>query len=270
MSQMSEAPSAHPVLVENSDGVCRIILNRPAKLNALTEQLLLGLAKALDGAAADDAVRVVVLSGAGKAFCAGQDLSDRDPRQHPEPFDLEAIQKRLFHPVVTRMRDMDKPVVAIVAGVAAGAGAGIALAADIVLAAQSARFIQSFSQVGLSVDAGSGYALVKALGAARARGLLMTGGALTGEEAARAGLIWKSVPDEDLDREAEELLAGLKDGPTRAYRAIKRAVAAAEQADFSRYLKQEAALQGEVGRSRDYREGVLSFLEKRQAIFEGR
>jgi 2-(1,2-epoxy-1,2-dihydrophenyl)acetyl-CoA isomerase len=259
-----------PVLVSINGATATIALNRPERLNALTEPMLLALASALEHAAGDDAVRVVLLKGEGRAFCAGQDLSDRDPRLHPEPFDLEAIQKRLFHPVVRTMKEMDKPVVAAVSGVAAGAGAAIALAADIVVAADEARLALSFSKVGLSVDAGAGFALVRSLGAARTRGLLLTGGALSGAEAAQAGLIFKSVPDSQLAEEVDRLTASLASGPTIAYGAIKRAVRAAETGEYDAYLAKEASLQGRAGASDDYREGVLAFLEKRAPHFEGR
>ncbi|RKF16820.1 2-(1,2-epoxy-1,2-dihydrophenyl)acetyl-CoA isomerase [Roseovarius spongiae] len=256
------------ILTEVKDGVGMVTLNRPARLNALTRDLMLDLARALDGLAADDAVRVVCLTGAGRAFCAGQDLTERDPRAHPDPFDLEALQVELFHPVLRLIATMQKPVVARVNGLAAGAGASLALACDIVIAAQGARFIQSFSKVGLSVDAGGGWALVRALGPARARALLMLGEALGADEAAAAGLIWRAAPDAALDAEIAALTARLLATPRGALRGIKRAVAAATEAeDFDAYLAAEAALQGEAGRDPDYAEGVLAFLEKRAPKF---
>ncbi len=254
-----------------SAGVQRITLNRPDRLNALTEELLLTLRDVLESSAEDPAVRCVVLCGAGRAFCAGQDLNDRDPRKLDVMPDLEEVQQRLFHPVVQLMRTMEKPVIAVVQGIAAGAGSSIALAADIVVAGQSAKFVQSFSKVGLSVDAGGGWHLVRALGSARARGVLMTGEALSGAEVEAAGLIWQCVPDDVLEVHTMALATKIASGPTVAYAAIKAAIAAAEQSPYlAAYLPVEAELQGRAGRSDDYPEGVLSFLEKRNARFHGK
>ncbi|MGH6923707.1 MAG: enoyl-CoA hydratase-related protein [Propylenella sp.] len=261
---------AEPILQLHHDGWTHLILNRPEKLNALTEEMLVLLHRRLNDCAGDTSVRAVLLSGAGRAFCAGQDLKARDPRRQSAPFDLEAVQKRLYHPLLRLMRGIDKPVVVAVAGIAAGAGIGIALSADVVVAQHSARFVQSFAGVGLSVDAGAGWMMTRALGGAVARGLLLTGGHVTGEEASAMGLIWKSYADDILMREAEALTQRLATGPTLAFAAIKKAVAAAEAASLDDYLATEAALQGEVGRSADYREGVLAFLERREARFQGR
>ncbi|MCZ4353572.1 enoyl-CoA hydratase-related protein [Roseovarius aestuarii] len=257
------------VLTEVVTGVGTIRLNRPTRLNALTRNLMLSLARALEGFAEDDAVRVVCLTGVGRAFSAGQDLEERDPRVHAHPFDLEALQIELFHPVIRLITSMDKPVVARVNGLAAGAGASLALAADIVLAAQSAKFIQSFSKVGLSVDAGGGWQLVRALGTARARAVLMLGEALGAEEAAAAGLIWRSVPDLNLDDELAALTTRLCSTPRSSLRSIKKAVIAASDTagSFESYLAIEAALQGEAGLDPNYAEGVLSFLEKRPPVY---
>ncbi|GLQ36963.1 2-(1,2-epoxy-1,2-dihydrophenyl)acetyl-CoA isomerase [Rhizobium albus] len=251
-------------------GVMTITLNRPERMNALTEAMLLQFRAALERAAADPLTRAVLVRAAGRAFCTGQDLSARDPRKFAEPFDLEAIQRELFHPIVTLIRTMEKPVVIAVHGAAAGAGASIAIAGDIVLAADDAKFIWSFAKVGLSVDAGAGHTLVQALGAARARALLLTAGSLSGSEAAAAGLIWRSMPESELQDEASAIARRLAEGPTLGYGLIKKAVAAAETMPFDEYLADEARLQGIAGRSEDYREGVLSFLEKRPAAFKSR
>ncbi len=256
---------------EPAPGVVRLTLNRPERLNALTGELLGRLNELLRDCQEDGAVRCVLVAGAGNNFCAGQDLNDRDPRKWDSPPDLEAIQKDLFHPVIKAMRAMEVPVIVAVQGVAAGAGSSLALAGDIVLAARSAKFIQSFSKVGLSVDAGGGWQLVSALGPARARGLLMTAGTLGGEEAAQAGLIWKCVHDDALEEEALALAITLSTGPTRAFAAIKAAVASTESAgNFDHYLQTEAELQGRTGRTGDYREGILAFLEKRPPAFRGK
>lgn len=269
---VAETPKdAETIIVEAAaPGVQRIILHRPDRLNALTQEMLRCLHNALESAAANASVRCVVLTGAGRAFCAGQDLNDRDPRKLASMPNLEAIQKELFHPVVETVHTMPKPVIATVNGIAAGAGASLALAADIVLAGRSAKFAFSFSKVGLSVDAGLGWHLTQAIGSARARGLLMTGGTLTAQQAEDAGLIWRSVEDGELTDHATTLATQLATGPTQAYAAIKSAIAAAEHApDLQSYLQREAQLQGEMGRTNDYREGVLAFLEKRSPNFSG-
>ncbi len=269
-------PDPHPanenelVLCQVASGYCTLTLNRPQRLNAVTADLLRALHAALETCQTDKKIRAVLITGAGRAFCAGQDLNDRDPRKLTGPLDLETIQKSLFHPILQTIRAMDKPVICAVNGLAAGAGSSLALAADIVLAARSAKFIQSFAKVGLSVDAGGGWHLTRALGPARARALLMTAGSLTAVEAERCGLIWRCVDDADLVRETDALMAKLVAGPTRAYGAIKSATrAASSESDFDSYLAIEARLQGEVGLTEDYREGVLSFFEKRPANFTG-
>ena len=247
-------------------GVARIAFNRPDKLNALTRVMLHELGSALDAAAENDDVRVISLTGRGRAFCAGQDLSERDPRKLGGPLDLAAIQRELFHPIVRKLRETPKPVVACVTGVAAGAGAGLALAADIVLASTDAKFALSFAKVGLSVDAGLGRALAQGLGPARARAALMLGETLTAKQAAEAGLIWAAVPDPELDAAHETLLERLTHTPRTALSGIKTAIAAAHL-PLNAYLEIEAAAQGRAGAHPDYSEGVLAFLERRPARF---
>jgi 2-(1,2-epoxy-1,2-dihydrophenyl)acetyl-CoA isomerase len=250
--------------------VATITLNRPQRLNALTAPLLVSFARHLAQAEADEDVRAIVLTGAGCAFCAGQDLNDRDPRKVAWPPDLEAIQKQSFHPVIMTMANCAKPIVVAVNGVASGAGASLALAGDVVIAADSARFAFSFAKVGLSVDAGLAWRLVKAIGAARARALLLTGATISGREAFDMGLIWRSTANAQLQDVALDVARSLSEGPTAALGLIKQAVAFAESLSLKDYLVQEARLQGVAGASEDYREGVLSFLEKRPAQFTGR
>ncbi len=257
--------SENPVLFDVNDGIATVRLNRPERLNAVTRPLMIGLADILRKLSEDDAVRVICLTGEGRGFCAGQDLSERDPRAHPDGFDLEALQIELFHPVVTLITSMPKPVLAKVNGVAAGAGASLALACDFVIAAESANFTQSFSKVGLSVDAGGGWHLTHALGPARAKAALMLAETISATEAHAMGLIYKAVPEDALDESADALLAQLARTPRMALASIKKSVAAASSGmDFEAYLKAEAAAQGAAGRHPDYAEGVLSFLEKRK------
>jgi len=256
------------VLYDIRDGAARITLSRPERLNALTREMMLDLIRVVEDAARSPDVRVILLTGAGRGFCAGQDLSERDPRELSGPLDLAAIQRELFHPVIRTLVETEKPVMACVNGIAAGAGAGFALVADIVIAAQSASFAFSFAKVGLSVDSGLGLALTRALGPARARGLLMLGETISATEAERAGLIWKAIEDSSLLEVREALLQRLARAPRRSVSGIKRAVAAASScANLNDYLASEAAFQGDAGAHADYREGVLAFLERRAANF---
>ncbi len=259
------------ILRQPHDGYVSLALNRPSKLNALTTEMMIALRGHLEDCRSDSEIRTVILTGSGRGFCAGQDLNDRDPRTRTAPLDLEAIQKTYFHPIVQAIRNMEKPVITAVNGIAAGAGSSLALAGDIVIAARSAKFAQSFSKVGLSVDAGGGWQLVKALGPARARALLLTGGIIDAAEAEQLGLIWKSVDETKLLAEAHTVAGQFAKGPAVAYTCIKKAVAAATGSnDFDDYLAAEAKLQGIAGRTQDYREGVLSFLENRPAKFSGK
>jgi 2-(1,2-epoxy-1,2-dihydrophenyl)acetyl-CoA isomerase len=257
-------------LYQREGTVATITLNRPQRLNALTAPLLVSLARHLAEAEADDDVRAILLTGAGRVFCAGQDLNDRDPRKVAWPPDLEAIQKQYFHPVIMAMAKSAKPIVVAVHGVASGAGASLALAGDVVIAADSARFAFSFAKIGLSVDAGLGWQLVKAVGTAKARALLLTAATISGREAFDMGLIWRCTAEAQLQDAALDAVRSLSEGPTAALGLIKHAVTFAADLSLEDYLTQEARLQGIAGASDDYREGVLSFLEKRPAKFTGR
>ncbi len=257
------------VAVTITEGVAEIVLNRPDKLNALNEIMHRELAAALERAARDEAVRAVLLTGAGRGFCAGQDLSERAFAEGEEP-DLGATLERWYNPLIRRLRALEKPVVCAVNGVAAGAGANIALACDIVLAARSARFIQAFVHIGLIADSGGSWFLPRLVGEGRARALLMLGEPLEAERAQAWGLIWKVVEDARLLEEARELARRLARGPTRAYALLKRALDASPLNTLEAQLSLERDLQRQAGRSRDYREGVRAFLEKRAPRFEGR
>lgn len=258
------------ILEERHDGVAKLTLNRPNKLNSLTADMLEALNAKLRKVAEDEDVRAVMLTGAGRAFCAGQDLNDRSVAPGDEPPDLGESLERRYNPLVRRMRRMPKPVVVAVNGVAAGAGANIAFAGDIVLAGRSAKFVQAFSKIGLLPDSGGTYSLPRSLGLPRAMGLAMLGEAVTAEQAADWGLIWAVVDDDTLHADSSALAASLAAGPTAGYAAIKTAMNASLHNTLDEQLDLERDLQRTAGRTADYREGVAAFIEKRPATFTGR
>lgn len=251
-------------------GVATVTLNRPQRLNSFNPAMHQALAAALDRLRDDAEVRVLVLTGTGRAFCAGQDLSDRAPEPGQPPADLGLSIEAYYAPLVRRLRDMPKPVIAAVNGVAAGAGANIALACDLVIAARSASFIQAFSKIGLLPDAGGSYWLPRLLGQARAMGLALLAEPLPAERAEQWGLIWRCVDDEDFPAAVRQLAEQLASGPTLAYARIKQALQAAEGNSLERQLQLERDTQRELGFSADYREGVAAFLGKRPPRFGGR
>lgn len=262
-------PASDPVLVTRDGGVLRLTLNRPARLNALDAAMLATLRSTLEHARDDAAIRAILLTGAGRGFCAGQDLGARDPATRSAPVDLGDSLDQAYNPVLRLIRDLPKPVLCAVNGVAAGAGANLALACDIVLAARSARFIQAFARIGLIPDAGGTWTLVRRLGEARAKALAMTAMPLDADTAANWGLIWKAVDDTDLPEAAASLAAELAQGPTHALGLAKQAMHAAATNDFSTQLDLERDLQRQAGRGADYAEGVRAFLEKRAPRFTG-
>ncbi len=251
---------------ELAGGVARITLNRPDRLNSFTRQMHGELAQALD--AATDA-RVVVLTGAGRGFCAGQDLNDRAVAPG-KAVDLGATVEESWNPLVRRLATMPQPVIARVNGVAAGAGANIALACDLVVAARSAKFIQSFSALGLIPDSGGSWHLPRLVGQQRALGLALTGEPLLAAQAAEWGMIWKCVDDDALDAEVGPLAARLAALPPLGLAAIKSIIRTTGQRSLDEELELQAAEMRRLGFTADYREGVAAFLEKRPATFEGR
>lgn len=256
-------------LLTGRDGaVATLTLNRPDKLNSFNEALHRALRAALEEIEADPAVRAVLLTGAGKGFCAGQDLGDRNVAAD-QPLDLRATIETYYNPLVRRLRALEKPVVCAVNGVAAGAGANLALACDIVLAARSARFIQAFCKIGLVPDSGGTYFLPRLVGEARAKALALLGEPLSAEQAEAWGLIWKTVDDDRLQTEAMGLAQRLAMGPTKGLGLIKRALHASFAHDLDRQLDLERDLQREAGGSADYREGVAAFVQKRPPVFRG-
>jgi 2-(1,2-epoxy-1,2-dihydrophenyl)acetyl-CoA isomerase len=253
--------------VTDHGGWTELTLNRPDRLNSFNEALHGALADALD-TAADESCRAVLLTGAGRGFCAGQDLSARANAEGP--LDLGATIEAFYNPLIRRIRGLNKPVVCAVNGVAAGAGANIALACDIVLAARSAKFIQAFSKIGLVPDSGGTYFLPRLIGDARARALMLLAEPLSAETAAEWGLIWKVIDDAALMDEARALTARLATQPTQGLALTKAALNASGGNGLNDQLDLERDLQREAGRTPDYREGVKAFMEKRAPNFTGR
>ena len=254
---------------ETSDGVARITLNRPDRLNSFTTRMHGELRDALARVAQGD-TRVLLLTGEGRGFCAGQDLSDRAVAPDAAPVDLGASIEENYRPLVLGLRNLALPVVCAVNGVAAGAGANIALACDIVIAARSASFIQAFCRIGLVPDSGGTFFLPRLVGTARALGLALLGDKLSAEQAEAWGLIWKCVDDTELASTTDALVAQLARAPTGGLAAIKRALNASAGNTLEAQLDLERDLQRTLGYSADYREGVAAFLEKRPPRFTGR
>lgn len=263
---MAEAP----VLVDRKAGYVVITLNRPDKLNAFNDDQHMVLYEALESAGMNPEIRAILLTGAGRAFCAGQDLGDRDPSKLAEGIDLGETIEKFYNPLIRLIRSLEKPVVCAVNGVAAGAGANIALACDVVLAAKSAKFIQAFSKIGLLPDSGGTWTMTRLLGEARAKGLMMTAMPLPAETAEAWGLIWRAVDDDALMREATQLAESFAAGPTVGLALTKMAVQAASNNSLDEQLELERDYQHRAGRTPDYAEGVSAFLQKRAPNFTGR
>lgn len=261
--------SAPTVLSALADGVLTLTLNRPDKLNSFNEDMHLALRAAIQRAHDDAQVRAVLLTGAGRGFCAGQDLGDRDPRKGGPAPDLGHTLETFYNPNLRLLRALEKPVICAVNGVAAGAGANIAFACDIVLAARSAKFIQAFAKIGLIPDAGGTFSLTRILGEPRAKALALTAEPLPAQTAADWGLIWKAVEDADLMEQAQTLARSLAAGPTLGLGLTKRLIQAAATNDLDAQLDMERDCQQTAGRSADYAEGVTAFLEKRKPTFRG-
>jgi 2-(1,2-epoxy-1,2-dihydrophenyl)acetyl-CoA isomerase len=255
------------ILFHEADGVARITLNRPDRLNSFTAIMHGELRNALDQAAAS--ARVIVLTGAGRGFCAGQDLNDRAVAPG-QAVDLGETVEQSWNPLVRRLASLDQPVIARVQGVAAGAGANIALACDLVVAGRSAKFIQSFANLGLIPDSGGSWHLPRLVGQARALGLALTAEPLPAEQAAAWGLIWKCVDDELLDAEVDALASRLASLPPLGLAAIKKLLRSSGQRTLDDELDLQRDEMRRLGFTDDYREGVAAFLEKRPAIYRGR
>jgi 2-(1,2-epoxy-1,2-dihydrophenyl)acetyl-CoA isomerase len=255
------------ILISRDAGVLTLTLNRPEKLNAFNPEMHKLLRDALEQALDDASIRAVLLTGAGRAFCAGQDLSERTG---DAPIDLSVSLGSNYNPLVRRLRALPKPIVCAVNGVAAGAGTNIALACDIVLAARSATFVQSFAKLGLVPDSGGTYFLPRLVGTARAMGLALLSERLSADDAERWGLIWKALDDERLMEEARGIAAALAAGPTKGYGLIKKAIYASAGNSLDAQLDLERDLQREAGFSEDYREAVAAFIQKRAPNYKGK
>lgn len=254
------------IALEQQDGVLTITLNRPEMLNAVNDQMLRELHDALRQAARDAAVRCVALTGAGRGFCSGQDLRDR---AGATTFSFSESLRSRYNPVILQIRTMEKPVLAAVNGVAAGAGCSLALAADLRIASDRASFIEVFARVGLVPDSGSTYFLPRLVGLGKALELAYMAEPVDAQEALRLGLVNRVVPHDDLPAQTALLASRLASGPTRGYGLTKRAINHGLHASLEQALDYEAALQEIAGRTADHREGVAAFLEKRQPNFKG-
>jgi 2-(1,2-epoxy-1,2-dihydrophenyl)acetyl-CoA isomerase len=261
------------ILFEITDGIAKLTLNRPDKLNSFTQAMHDEVRHAIHKAGGDKSVRVFVLTGAGRGFCAGQDLSDRatDPNAPgARAVDLGDSVEKNYAPLVLSLRALPMPVICAVNGVAAGAGANLALACDIVLAAKSASFVEVFCKLGLIPDTGGTYFLPRLIGNARAMGLAMLGEKLSADKAESWGLIWKAVPDEELTNETMTMARHFASAPTKGLAFTKQALYASPHNTLQQQLALECGMMSELGRTDDYREGVAAFMEKRAPRFQGK
>jgi 2-(1,2-epoxy-1,2-dihydrophenyl)acetyl-CoA isomerase len=254
------------LLVNHNNGITTITLNRPAVFNSFNRSMALALHAALDNAANDEAVRCIVLTGEGRAFCAGQDLGEVIDPAGPG---LPNIVHQHYNPIIRRLRTIEKPIIAAVNGVAAGAGANIALACDICVAKASATFIQAFSKIGLVPDSGGTWMLPRLIGLQRATALAMLGEKVAAADAMAMGMIFKAVADDDFEQTIANMSTQLANMPTKALGMTKRAFNMAFENDLNTQLDLEGELQTAAGQTHDYKEGVAAFIEKRKPAFIG-
>lgn len=255
-----------PILFSVEDQVGKIHLNRPSVYNSFNREMALSLQEVLKQCKEDETVRSILLSGMGKAFCAGQDINELQAEDAPS---LSNILTDHFNPVIMLIVNMDKPIIAAVNGVAAGAGANLALACDITIAAESASFIQAFCKIGLIPDSGGTFLLPRLVGWQRATALMMLGEAVSAKEAVNMGMIYKSYPNKSFNKEANAMAKKLAQMPTKALGLIKQALSYSYNSSIDKQLSIETELQSKASRTNDFKEGIQAFLEKRQAAFKG-
>lgn len=258
---------SNTILINDIGAVRVLSLNRPEKYNSFNREMALALQDALDGCAADDAVRCVVLTGAGKGFCAGQDLAEASD---VASLDFRKLVGEHYNRTILKMRNLQKPVIAAVNGVAAGAGANIALGADIVLASRSATFIQAFSKISLIPDSGGTFFLPRMIGAQRALALTLTGDKITAEEAAQMGMVYRVYDDEQFPHAWQSVAELLSQGATKAFWLTKQLINESFGNTLEQQLEREMEVQAEAGATADFAEGVQAFLEKRRPEFTGK
>ena len=258
------------IKLEKQSGVANLTLNRPDRLNSFNVQMHEEIRDALDGIATDGETRCLMITGAGRGFCAGQDLGDRAVTADGKAPDLGMSVEKYYNPLIRRITNLKMPVICALNGVAAGAGASLVMACDIVIAARSASFILSFAKVGLVPDSGSSWHFTRALGLPRAKALAMLGNKLKAEQAEQWGLIYQVVDDENLMSEANKLSSYLATQPTEALANIKELIHTSFDYDLNEQLEREKKAMRHLGRSHDYKEGVAAFMEKREANFKGK
>jgi 2-(1,2-epoxy-1,2-dihydrophenyl)acetyl-CoA isomerase len=251
--------------IEND--ILKIVLNRPEVFNSFNKEMALHLQTVLDNAQNNDSVRCITITGEGKAFCAGQDLGEATDPNGPE---LKSIVRDHYNPIILKLRSIEKPIIAAVNGVAAGAGANIALACDLVIAKESASFIQAFSKIGLIPDSGGTFFLPRLVGQQKALALMITGDKVSAKQAEEMNMIYKAIADEDFELEVNKLAGILASMPTKGIGLTKRAINECWSNNLEKQLDLEEVLQTEAGKTEDFKEGVSAFLDKRKPIFTGK
>lgn len=255
------------LVITKENGVATLKLNRPEVFNSFNQKMAFDLQKALDNCETDDSVRCIVLTGEGKAFCAGQDLAEATDPNGPE---LQSIVREHYNPIILKIRNIEKPIIAAVNGVAAGAGANIALACDMVFAKESASFIQAFSKIGLIPDSGGTFFLARLVGLQKATALMMTGDKVPAKEAEAMNMIYKAVSDEEFDEAVSKFAGKMAQMPTRGLGLTKKALNETYDNTLEQQLALEEKLQTEAGSTHDFNEGTQAFLEKRRPEFKGK